>query len=133
MEYNALRRLQDGQQITRRTQDEIKSLLRNEKFQVGQTSSISNKSISIVGRRLTAFPRPNIPKELIVDADDQSDPEISNEDGICVEQEEIEESSQKGIGMNKGEEEEGDFLWSTESSKVLENFRMGLVNDTEDA
>ena len=133
MEYNALRRLQDGQQITRRTQDEIKSLLRNEKFQVGQTSSISNKSVSIVGRRLTAFPRPNIPKELIVDADDQSDPEISNEDGICVEQEEIEESSQKGIGMNKGEEEEGDFLWSTESSKVLENFRMSLVNDTEDA
>ena len=79
MEFNALRRLQDGQQITRRTQDEIKSLLR------------------------------------------------------YVEQEEIEESSQKGIGMNKGEEEEGDFLWSTESSKVLENFRMGLVNDTEDA
>ena len=79
MEFNALRRLQDGQQITRRTQDEIKSLLR------------------------------------------------------YVEQEEIEESSQKGIGMNKGEEEEGDFLWSTESSKVLENFRMSLVNDTEDA
>jgi len=70
-----------------------------------------------------------------IDADGQSDTEISNEDDIYVEQEDIEGSFQKGIDMNKAEEEQekGEFLWSMESSEVLENFRMSLVNDTEDA